>query len=622
MDGNDSGDGYGYESRSKYYSTERSTASPYASGPGGGSGGVTGAGDAPAVSGAAAGYYQPYAVTQSPEAQRGQYYQQPQGGYPPAIHSPPQQYPVAGGYSTVGYTAPPPPAATAHSPYAGGGYTSPPLAQYYNTHPPPLGTPHGGYQTQPAYGYTPSPAPAVPQGHMQQYYPLPPAPAEPYKASQGSQEAYGPYHPSKASEQGPDLYTDYPTPEHAKPKKYVRKYHSTAQESTLAQLKPEAQATQAHGSSIGPASTTSTVSGGGGILGFLQMGKSNKPQDILGSLAGSLLPSLHDYSRTLFPASSTHSNPYFSNSSSATPGNPGLETGHRYSSFAPVRTSVRHHPKWYVDGKDYMWAVSCALENAKHTIWIMDWWLSPELNLRRPASRWTFPGDPPGGRYRLDNMLAAAAARGVEVKIVVYKEVEAALTLNSHYTKQALEARHPCIAVMRHPDHVPDATNTAGDIYAQVKDGYKFGDFMRGLYGMKDGKVLFWAHHEKMVLVDAGWGEGQEKGFMGGLDLCFGRWDTNEHPIADMREDIQGEIFLGQDYNNARYVMPVELSLASNLTNYPQGNGLPQSRKLDPEQARSCNLLSYGVERRCIFPSRTCSQGYGHALHPEVELHI
>lgn len=558
----------GKGNKGKRHSAERSTGSPHASGPGGGYGGIVGGEYAPAVSSTAAGFYQPYVP---PETQRGDYghYQQPQEGYPPFTHPPPQQYTVAGDYSSAGYAATPPPAATAHSPYVGG-YTPPPPVQYgqqtqdYNT-PPPLNAPYAGYQTQPAYGYTPSPAPAAPYEHMHQYYPHPPAAEESYRASQGNyppparvpsafQEAHGLYHPSKVSEQDSSLYTEYPTPEYAKPKKYVRKYHSTAQESTLAQLKPEAQTTQAHGTTVGPASTAPTPSVGscgGGILGFLQKRKSNKPQDILGSFAGSLLPSLHDYARTLFPPSTTHSNPYYPNST-ATPGNPDLETGHRYNSFAPMRTSMRHHPKWYVDGKDYMWAVSCALENAKHTIWIMDWWLSPELHLRRPASRWTFPGDPPGGRYRLDNMLAAAAARGVEIKIVVYKEVEAALTLNSHYTKRALEARHPNIAVMRHPDHVPDATNTVTDIYAQVKDGYRFGDFMRGLYGMKDGKVLFWAHHEKMVLVDAGWGEGQEKGFMGGLDLCFGRWDTNEHPIADMREDIEGEIFLGQDYNNAR----------------------------------------------------------------------
>lgn len=53
----------------------------------------------------------------------------------------------------------------------------------------------------------------------------------------------------------------------------------------------------------------------------------------------------------------------------------------------------------------------------------MDWWLSPELYLRRPPSQ--------NEQYRVDNLLKAAAERGVKVYIVVYKEVEAALTCNS-----------------------------------------------------------------------------------------------------------------------------------------------------------------------------------------------
>ena len=317
---------------------------------------------------------------------------------------------------------------------------------------------------------------------------------------------------------------NYPVPEQTIPKKYCPKLHSTAQETTLAALRPKKGNEQYPSAAVStpPAPTPGGggSGGGGGIFGLLKK-RNSKPADILSTFAGSLLPSLHDYARTLFPATSSHSNVYFPSAATTSPGTPDLQTGNRYMSFAPMRTSIRHHPKWYVDGKDYMFAVSCALENAKHTIWIMDWWLSPELYLRRPASKWTFPGDPPGGKYRLDNMLAAAAARGVEVKIVVYKEVEAALTLNSHYTKRVLEARHYNIAVMRHPDHVPDAINSAADMYQELKDGYRFCDFLRGLYGIKDSKVLFWAHHEKMVLVDAGWGERQEKGFIGGLDLML-----------------------------------------------------------------------------------------------------
>ena len=91
--------------------------------------------------------------------------------------------------------------------------------------------------------------------------------------------------------------------------------------------------------------------------------------------------------------------------------------GNRYQSFAPQTTG---HAKWYVDGCSYFWAVSEALAQASETIYILDWWLSPELYLRRPPSR--------NEEYRLDNMLKAAAERGVQVRVIVYKEVPQALT--------------------------------------------------------------------------------------------------------------------------------------------------------------------------------------------------
>lgn len=64
---------------------------------------------------------------------------------------------------------------------------------------------------------------------------------------------------------------------------------------------------------------------------------------------------------------------------------------------------------------------------------------------------------------------------------------------------------------------------------------------------MSGDTVLFWAHHEKLCVVDG------SIAFMGGLDLCFGRWDTNQHSIADAHPgDLDNIIFPGQDYNNAR----------------------------------------------------------------------
>ena len=99
------------------------------------------------------------------------------------------------------------------------------------------------------------------------------------------------------------------------------------------------------------------------------------------------------------------------------------ERDNRFHSFAPPRTA--NDVKWFVDGCGYFWAVSVAIEEARESIWILDWWLSPELYLRRPPSK--------NEEYRLDRMLLAAAKRGVKVNIIVYKEVSNVLTRKSHF---------------------------------------------------------------------------------------------------------------------------------------------------------------------------------------------
>lgn len=41
--------------------------------------------------------------------------------------------------------------------------------------------------------------------------------------------------------------------------------------------------------------------------------------------------------------------------------------------------------------------------------------------------------------------------------------------------------------------------------------------------------------------------------FIGGIDLCFGRWDANQHPLADVHpSNMKDEIFPGQEFNNNR----------------------------------------------------------------------
>lgn len=90
-----------------------------------------------------------------------------------------------------------------------------------------------------------------------------------------------------------------------------------------------------------------------------------------------------------------------------------IRESHRFDSFAPEREN--NDIKWYVDGRDYFHAVSVALERAKETIYIEDWWLSPELFLRRPAYF--------NQEWRLDQILKRRAEAGVKIYVIVYKEV-------------------------------------------------------------------------------------------------------------------------------------------------------------------------------------------------------
>lgn len=195
-----------------------------------------------------------------------------------------------------------------------------------------------------------------------------------------------------------------------------------------------------------------------------------------------------------------------------------IAESHRFESFAPERDGNKI--KWYVDGRDYFWAVSVALERAKETIYIADWWLSPELFLRRPPYY--------NQEWRVDQVLKRRAEAGVKIYVIVYKEVAQALTCNSAHTKHALEGLCPAgkpghgnITVMRHPDH--NVFENAGDM------------------------TFYWAHHEKFIVID------YALAFIGGLDLCFGRWDSRQHPEADVHPaGVHNEVFPGQDFNNNR----------------------------------------------------------------------
>ena len=178
---------------------------------------------------------------------------------------------------------------------------------------------------------------------------------------------------------------------------------------------------------------------------------------------------------------------------------------HRHDSFAPVRNGGI---TFYIDACDYFKSLFTFIEQAKSTIYITDWWCTPELFLLRP---WKL-----NEHSRLDKTILRAAERNVSVYILIFKEINMALPNDSEHTKLTFDGLHRNIHVQRHPDHFS-----------------------------ANGSLL-WSHHEKLVVID------EEFGFIGGNDLCLGRWSRQQHALLDDPEDIQDQLIPGQDYNNVR----------------------------------------------------------------------
>lgn len=197
------------------------------------------------------------------------------------------------------------------------------------------------------------------------------------------------------------------------------------------------------------------------------------------------------------------------NNAAVTTSNDGWCNPHRFGSYAPQRglTLDGSEAQWFVDGKAAFEAIAMAIESAQSEIFLTGWWLCPELYLRRPFKAHE--------DSRLDFLLERKAKAGVQIYVLLYKEVSMALKINSNYSKRRLQGIHENIKVLRWPDH-----------------------FSSGIY--------LWSHHEKLVIVD------HHVCFLGGLDLCYGRYDDPCHRVWDEPPSI----WPGKDYYNPRESEP------------------------------------------------------------------
>ena len=191
-----------------------------------------------------------------------------------------------------------------------------------------------------------------------------------------------------------------------------------------------------------------------------------------------------------------------------------------YHSFASQKTNCG--AKWFVDGDSYFSYLLEQLKTAKETVYITDWFMSPELALKRPINYDDFKDEKNYKKNlnfsnvsRLMDILYLLAEKGVKVNILLFCEVKLALAINSLHAKTVLNQLHSNIRVTRHP---------------------------------KGTSSILWSHHEKLVIID------QKIAFVGGLDLCWGRYDTNQHPIVEEENKTHKYYYPGADYVNERRV--------------------------------------------------------------------
>lgn len=112
------------------------------------------------------------------------------------------------------------------------------------------------------------------------------------------------------------------------------------------------------------------------------------------------------------------------------------------SSFSPIRGDIQ--VDMFVDGAETFTAMAAAMKAAERSIYISDWWLSPEIYLIRE------PGKPMDPQQQLSDILKRAADRGVEVRVLLWENVEKAVPIRSERSKQVLEGISPNIKVLRH----------------------------------------------------------------------------------------------------------------------------------------------------------------------------
>ncbi|XP_011039694.1 PREDICTED: phospholipase D alpha 1-like [Populus euphratica] len=206
--------------------------------------------------------------------------------------------------------------------------------------------------------------------------------------------------------------------------------------------------------------------------------------------------------------------------------------GCRVTLYQDAHVPDSFSPKICLAGKHYE-AHRCwedifeAISDAKHLIYITGWSVYTEITLIRDPNR-----RKPGGELKLGELLKKKAEEGVTVLMLVWDDRTSVLD----FKKDGLMATHDeetekyfrgskvhCILCPRNPD-----------VGRSMIQGFQV-------------STMF-THHQKTVVVDSEMpdtvtGKREIVSFIGGIDLCDGRYDTQDHPLFKTLASVHRDDF-------------------------------------------------------------------------------
>jgi phospholipase D1/2 len=170
----------------------------------------------------------------------------------------------------------------------------------------------------------------------------------------------------------------------------------------------------------------------------------------------------------------------------------------KFASYAPIREDI--NAQWLLNGEQYYKQLIVALKNARYRVCIASWCVSPGLYLDRSV--------PIDKDNKLINIIKKIAKKGVKVYVMIWNAI--AFNLKSTQVCERLNKIKNVYAIAHRPNKL-----------------YK----------------LTWSHHQKAVSID------DSLAYVGGIDLCYGRYDDTEYHITDEF----GIKFPGHDYQNLNH---------------------------------------------------------------------